>query len=111
MTQRQTPEALAAECKRLAESYAGACVYGITVTGDELVPDVQQVALYEAIDRLAELAAAHTEDAARLDFLEKRAKCEPKMDGQHVWWPTNFKHALKGANLRAAIDGARKEQA
>ena len=45
-------------------------------------------------------------DAERLDFIEKSARCDPKMDGQHVWWPTTFKHALKGPTLRAAIDDA-----
>ena len=46
-------------------------------------------------------------DADRLDHIEKHARCDPKMDGQHVWWPTNFNHALRGPNLRAAIDNAR----
>lgn len=46
-------------------------------------------------------------DAERLDHIEKHARCDPKMDGQHVWWPTNFKNALRGPNLRAAIDHAR----
>lgn len=46
-------------------------------------------------------------DAERLDHIEKHARCDPKMDGQHVWWPTNFKNALRGPNLRGAIDHAR----
>lgn len=45
-------------------------------------------------------------DAARLDFIEKRARCDPKMDGQHVWWPTSFNHRLAGPTLRDAIDAA-----
>ena len=46
-------------------------------------------------------------DGERLDHIEKRARCDPKMDGQHVWWPTSFSQALKGPTLRAAIDLAR----
>ena len=46
-------------------------------------------------------------DGERLDHIEKRARCDPKMDGQHVWWPTSFNQALKGPTLRAAIDAAR----
>lgn len=49
-------------------------------------------------------------DTARLDFIAKRARCDPKMDGQHVWWPTSFRHALKGNTLRSAIDAAMKDQ-
>ena len=48
-------------------------------------------------------------DAERLNHIEKHARCDPKMDGQHVWWPTNFKHALRGATLRAAIDAAMQD--
>lgn len=49
-------------------------------------------------------------DAARLDYLEKNARCDPKMDGNHVWWPTSFNQAqnLKGQTLRLAIDAAMK---
>jgi len=46
-------------------------------------------------------------DAERLDHIEKHARCDPKMDGQHVWWPTKFNDALRGPTLRAAIDAAR----
>lgn len=45
-------------------------------------------------------------DGERLDHIQKHARCDPKMDGQHVWWPTNFKHALTGNTLRDAIDRA-----
>lgn len=45
-------------------------------------------------------------DAQRLDFIEESARCDPKMDGQHVWWPTSLNKALKGPTLRAAIDAA-----
>lgn len=45
-------------------------------------------------------------DAARLDYIEKHARYDPKMDGQHAWWPTTFEHVLRGPTLRAAIDAA-----
>ena len=45
-------------------------------------------------------------DTQRLDFIAQHARSDPQMDGQHVWWPTNFKHALRGPTLRAAIDNA-----
>lgn len=45
-------------------------------------------------------------DAERLDCIERNARCDPKMDGQHVWWPTNFSHRLIGPTLRDAIDAA-----
>lgn len=49
-------------------------------------------------------------DAERLDFIARRARSDPKMDGQHVWWPTTFNHALRGPSLRAAIDAARSAE-
>lgn len=49
-------------------------------------------------------------DAERLDYIASNARYDPKMDGQHVWWPTTFKHALRGPTLRAAIDNSRKEK-
>ena len=56
----------------------------------------------------AALSAGDAVDAQRLDFIEKSARCDPKMDGQHVWWPTSFNTAqlLKGPTLREAIDNA-----
>jgi hypothetical protein len=45
-------------------------------------------------------------DGERLDHIQKHARCDPKMDGNHVWWPTNFKHALNGNTLREAIDSS-----
>ena len=55
----------------------------------------------------AELDAA-MKDAERLDYLQKHARCDPKMDGKHVWWPTTFNQAqnLRGETLREAIDAA-----
>lgn len=55
----------------------------------------------------AQCLAAVAEDAVRLDFIEMNARQEPRMCGNHAWWPTNFNHALVGPTLRAAIDNAR----
>jgi hypothetical protein len=51
---------------------------------------------------------AVAEERERLDFIEEHCRCDPKMDGQHVWWPTSFNTAqlLKGPTLREAIDNA-----
>ena len=49
-------------------------------------------------------------DAERLDYIASNARCDPKMDGMHVWWPTSFEHRLLGGNLREAIDNSLKEQ-
>ena len=51
---------------------------------------------------------ATMKDAERLDYLQKHARCDPKMDGNHVWWPTTFNQAqnLRGETLREAIDAA-----
>lgn len=57
-------------------------------------------------DVLAARVAELEKDAGRLDYIEENARCEPKMDGHHVWWPTTFSNQLKGPNLRAAIDAA-----
>ena len=54
--------------------------------------------------------AGDAADAQRLDFIEKSARCDPKMDGQHVWWPTSLNKALKGPTLRAAIDAAMRKE-
>ena len=51
-------------------------------------------------------------DAERLDYLQNNARCDPKMDGNHVWWPTSFNQAqsLKGPTIRSAIDAAKGEE-
>lgn len=49
---------------------------------------------------------AARKDAERLDYIQKHARCDPKIDGKHVWWPTIFKHRLVGATIRTAIDAA-----
>jgi hypothetical protein len=53
--------------------------------------------------------AALRQDAERLDYIEKNARYDPKIDGQHVYWPTTLNKALRGPNLRAAIDAAMQE--
>lgn len=60
--------------------------------------------LLQAADKFEALEA----DAARMDWIEKNARTDPKMDGNHVFWPTTLNKALRGANLRAAIDDAMK---
>lgn len=62
-----------------------------------------------ALRSLLDEREALRRDAERLDFIEKNARCDPKMDGNHVWWPTSFNKALRGHTLRAAIDAALKD--
>lgn len=45
-------------------------------------------------------------DTERLNYIEKNARYDPKIDGNHTWWPTTFSKALRGRTLRAAIDAA-----
>lgn len=65
-------------------------------------------AMRDIISTQAARIAALEADAARLDWIEKNARTDPKMDGNHVFWPTTLNKALRGANLRAAIDDAMK---
>ena len=58
---------------------------------------------------LATELEAVRKDAERLDAIEKNCRTDPKMDGNHVYWPTTWKHSLKGPNLRAAIDAAKEK--
>lgn len=48
-------------------------------------------------------------DAERLDWIQANCRCDPMMDGQHKWWPTNFNKCLTGPSIRDAIDAAMKE--
>lgn len=48
-------------------------------------------------------------DAERLDWIQANCRCDPMMDGQHKWWPTNFNKCLTGPSIREAIDKAMKE--
>lgn len=59
-------------------------------------------ALPSLLDEVERLRA----DAARLDHIEKHARYDPKIDGNHAWWPTTFENVLRGPTLRAAIDAA-----
>jgi hypothetical protein len=74
---------------------------------------VEGIDQYYAADRLREtiskairpqMEAETPTDSARLDFIEEHARCDPKMDGNHTWWPTSFGDRLSGPTLRAAID-------
>lgn len=73
---------------------------------DDLYPASTVSALKSRADALAARVVELEKDAGRLDYIEENARCEPKMDGHHVWWPTTFSNQLKGPNLRAAIDAA-----
>ena len=57
---------------------------------------------------VAALKAELLKDSKRLNYLQKYARCDPKMDGKHMWWPTTFNQAqnLRGETLREAIDAA-----
>jgi len=77
---------------------------------EAIVEDVEEAARYlrvvlALLDEVERLRA----DAARLDHIEKHARYDPKIDGNHAWWPTTFENVLRGPTLRAAIDAAMKE--
>lgn len=74
---------------------------------DTLLFTADQMRAYAAAAVAAE-RAKWLADAERLDYITSNARCDPKMDGQHVWWPTSFNHRLTGPTLRDAIDAARK---
>jgi hypothetical protein len=59
---------------------------------------------------LITLVVGQARDADRLDYIASNARCDPKMDGQHVWWPTSFNHRLTGPTLRDAVDAAMAAQ-
>lgn len=69
--------------------------------------DAEQMRDYAAAAIVAERAKWQA-DAERLDYITSNARCDPKLNGQHVWWPTSFNHRLTGPTLRDAIDAARK---
>ena len=52
------------------------------------------------------LIEKYRKDAERLDYLQAFARCDPKMDGEHVWWSIHPRPTLRGNTLRAAIDAA-----
>lgn len=71
---------------------------------------MREIELTEKVEKLARELEEARKDAERLDYIQKNARNDPKMDGNHVWWPTTFNKALKGPTIRAAIDAAIKEQ-
>lgn len=77
----------------------------------DLIPHLQATAdaverQHAQIEALEKQLEAVRKDAERLDAIEKNCRTDPKVDGNHVYWPTTWKHSLKGPNLRAAIDAA-----
>ena len=58
----------------------------------------------ECIKKLKAENEALRKDAERLNFIQSNCRCDPTMDGQHKWWPTNFNKCLTGPSIRAAID-------
>lgn len=103
------------ESARLAGSTQAKRGYGVYTQDDAIM----ERAFWEGVEARAkairdEVAALKAErdaamkDAERLDYLQKHARCDPKMDGNHVWWPTTFNQAqnLRGGTLREAIDAA-----
>lgn len=123
---KPTREELVAACKRAVASLyvctdmwtrgptrARTTAYA-TINRLAAITEQEFAALIAERDELAQqrgdLAARVLElerDRVRLDYIEEFARCDPKMDGQHVWWPTSFNHRLIGPTLRAAIDAAR----
>jgi hypothetical protein len=82
------------------ESLIEAAIQGHASTRDAMRWLVQQIAKPVPDDV--------RKDAERLDFLQGVARCDPKMDGNHVWWPLSWNtcQQIKGPNLREAIDAA-----
>ncbi len=87
----------------------------------DFIAAANPAAILSLLDELEDLHKAYAfllkenaelrKDADRLDYLQNNARCDPKMDGNHVWWPTSFNQAqsLKGPTIRAAIDAAKGE--
>ena len=71
--------------------------------------DDMRAALKAALEASQSQALAWKEDAERLDWLQSMSRCDPKMDGQHMWWPLSWSlnHRCKGPAIRDAIDVAR----
>lgn len=82
--------------------------------GQNHLPDIPAERWREMyMDAAAELERLRADLAraeARIDYIQENARSDPRMDGQHVWWPTSFNHRLIGPNLREAIDAAIENQ-
>lgn len=83
----------------------------LRVTEDNLRQELQECqdqrrAAFRRIEELERQLDEARKDAERLDYIQKNARSDPKMDGNHVWWPTTLNQAqnLKGPTIRAAID-------
>jgi hypothetical protein len=58
----------------------------------------------ETILAMVQLVKESEKDTVRLDYIEKNCRCDPRMDGNNLFWPTTFNQALCGRTLRDAID-------
>lgn len=77
--------------------------------GERIAWGSDSALMREAADLIDQLAAKPVPDDAELiDFLQSVARCDPKMDGNHVWWPLHWNtcQAIKGPTLREAIRAA-----
>lgn len=87
-------------CDRIAE---------LESQNDAMLKRLEYFSRRETSGRIAELErqlAEARKDAERIDFIQINARCDPMMDGNHKWWPTNFNKCLTGPSLREAIDAA-----
>lgn len=83
--------------------------YGVELAHEKADADFL-VAAVNALPSLLDEVERLRADAARLDHIEKHARYDPKIDGNHAWWPTTFENVLRGPTLRAAIDAAAEEE-
>ncbi len=91
------------EIKRLRDMLAQLPQHG---SGRAARTAVARAIALDALPTLLDEVERLRADAARLDHIEKHARYDPKIDGNHAWWPTTFENVLRGPTLRAAIDAA-----
>ena len=106
-----TTDKIMALANTYAASYGKALLEKLYGTSQSYTEQCEAEAFKNREALLAEIEAL-VRDAERVDYLQTIARCDPKMDGKHVWWPTTFSQAqkLKGATLREAIDAAMQEK-
>ncbi len=72
------------------------------------VIDLQDAAIRDALIALGWTPPGQTNDTALLAWVLKQWRCDPKMDGQHVYWG-GLTRPVKGNTAREAIANAIKE--